>query len=47
MALDELEAAAEAATFSPEDEQDKRLDGQAICLISKATKEEDPRHKLP
>lgn len=28
--LDELETVAEAATFGLEDEQDKRLDGQAI-----------------
>lgn len=45
--LDELETVAEAATFGLEDEQDKRLDGQAIRLIGKAIKEEDPRRKLP
>ncbi|EHF0143956.1 hypothetical protein IFX61_003326 [Escherichia coli] len=45
--LDELETVAEAATFGLEDEQNKRLDGQAIRLIGKAIKEEDPRRKLP
>lgn len=45
--LDELETVAEAATFGLEDEQDKRLDGQAIRLIGRAIKEEDPRRKLP
>lgn len=45
--LDELETVAEAATFGLEDERDKRLDGQAIRLIGKAIKEEDPRRKLP
>ncbi len=45
--LDELETVAEAATFGLEDEQDKRLDGQAIRLIGKAIKHEDPRRKLP
>ncbi|MCO1333156.1 hypothetical protein MO867_02265 [Microbulbifer sp. OS29] len=45
--LDELETVAEAATFGLEDESSKRLDGQAIRLIGKAIKEEDPRRKLP
>ncbi|HAE8194411.1 TPA: hypothetical protein ACPWZ0_001291 [Salmonella enterica subsp. enterica serovar Vietnam] len=45
--LDELETVAEAATFGLEDEDSKRLDGQAIRLIGKAIKEEDPRRKLP
>jgi hypothetical protein len=45
--LDELETVAEAATFGLEDEKNKRLDGQAIRLIGKAIKEEDPRRKLP
>ncbi len=45
--LDELETVAEAATFGLEDDDAKRLDGQAIRLIGKAIKEEDPRRKLP
>lgn len=45
--LDELETVAEAATFGLEDDDSKRLDGQAIRLIGKAIKEEDPRRKLP
>lgn len=45
--LDELETVAEAATFGLEDDDTKRLDGQAIRLIGKAIKEEDPRRKLP
>ena len=45
--LDELETVAEAATFSLEEDDAKRLDGQAIRLIGKAIKEEDPRRKLP
>lgn len=44
--LDELETVAEAATFGLEDDDSKRLDGQAIRLIGKAIKEEDPRRKL-
>ncbi|MFV2066498.1 MAG: hypothetical protein ACC645_05920, partial [Pirellulales bacterium] len=46
-ALDELETAAEAATYGLEVEEMKRLDGRAIKLIGKAIKEEDPRGKLP
>lgn len=45
--LDELETVAEAATFGIEHDDTKRLDGQAIRLIGKAIKEEDPRRKLP
>jgi hypothetical protein len=45
--LDELETVAEAATFGLEQDDAKRLDGQAIRLIGKAIKEEDPRRKLP
>ncbi|WP_079444725.1 hypothetical protein [Pseudomonas veronii] len=45
--LDELETVAEAATFGMEQDDAKRLDGQAIRLIGKAIKEEDPRRKLP
>jgi hypothetical protein len=45
--LDELETVAEAATFGLEQDDTKRLDGQAIRLIGKAIKEEDPRRKLP
>ena len=46
--LDELETVAEAAAFGlDEDENNKRLDGQAIRLIGKAIKEEDPRKKVP
>ncbi|HEH9403996.1 TPA: hypothetical protein SIA26_001462 [Aeromonas bestiarum] len=45
--LDELETVAEAATFGLEHDDAKRLDGQAIRLIGKAIKEEDPRRKLP
>jgi hypothetical protein len=45
--LDELETVAEAATFGLEQDDTKRLDGQAIRLIGKAIKEEDPRSKLP
>ncbi|MBS1803689.1 MAG: hypothetical protein JST28_09995 [Acidobacteria bacterium] len=45
--LDELETAAEAATFGLEREDLKYLDGRAIKLLGKAIKEEDPRRKLP
>ena len=45
--LDELETAAEAATYGLEVEDMKYLDGRAIKLIGKAIKEEDPRGKLP
>ncbi len=45
--LDELETVAETATFGLELDDSKRLDGQAIRLIGKAIKEEDPRRKLP
>lgn len=45
--LDELETAAEAATFGLESDQLKKLDGRAIKLMGKAIKEEDPRRKLP
>jgi hypothetical protein len=45
--LDELETVAEAATFGLEQDDAKRLDGQAIRLIGKAIKEEDPRRALP
>ncbi|NLX97799.1 MAG: hypothetical protein GXY83_16670 [Rhodopirellula sp.] len=47
IALDELETAAEAATYGLEVEEMKYLDGRAIKLIGKAIKEEDPRGKLP
>ncbi|MBD2198564.1 MULTISPECIES: hypothetical protein [Calothrix] len=47
IALDELETAAEAATYGLEDEDIKHLDGRAIKLMGKAIKEEDPRRKLP
>ena len=47
IALDELETAAEAATYGLETEAEKQLDGRAIKLIGKAIKEEDPRGKLP
>jgi hypothetical protein len=47
IALDELETAAEAATYGLEVEDMKYLDGRAIKLIGKAIKEEDPRGKLP
>ncbi len=45
--LDELETVAEAATFGLEQDEAKRMDGQAIRLIGKAIKEEDPRRALP
>lgn len=45
--LDELETVAEAATFGLERDEASQLDGQAIRLIGKAIKEEDPRRKLP
>ncbi|MFT6905893.1 MAG: archaellum component FlaC [Oleiphilaceae bacterium] len=45
--LDELETAAEAATFGLEGDDLKRLDGRAIKLLGQAIKEEDPRRKLP
>jgi len=45
--LDELETVAEAATFGLERDETSQLDGQAIRLIGKAIKEEDPRRKLP
>lgn len=45
--LDELETAAEAATYGLEREDLKYLDGRAIKLLGKAIKEEDPRRKLP
>jgi len=45
--LDELETAAEAATFGLEREELTYLDGRAIKLLGKAIKEEDPRRKLP
>jgi hypothetical protein len=47
IALDELETAAESATYGLETEAEKALDGRAIKLIGKAIKEEDPRGKLP
>ncbi|HVA48998.1 MAG TPA: hypothetical protein VNH11_21730 [Pirellulales bacterium] len=47
IALDELETAAEAATYGLEVGDLKYLDGRAIKLIGKAIKEEDPRGKLP
>lgn len=45
--LDELETAAEAATYGLEGNALKRLDGRAIKLMGQAIKEEDPRRKLP
>ena len=45
--LDELETAAEAATYGLESDDLKKLDGRAIKLMGKAIKEEDPRRKLP
>ena len=45
--LDELETVAEAATFGLEADAERHLDGQAIRLIGKAIKEEDPRARLP
>lgn len=45
--LDELETAAETATFGLDDTDIKHLDGRAIKLMGKAIKEEDPRRKLP
>ena len=45
--LDELETVAEAATFGLERDEASQLDGQAIRLIGKSIKEEDPRRKLP
>lgn len=45
--LDELETVAEAASFGLENDDAQRLDGQAIRLIGKAIKEEDPRRRLP
>lgn len=45
--LDELETAAEAATFGLDSTDIKHLDGRAIKLMGKAIKEEDPRRKLP
>jgi len=45
--LDELETAAEAATYGLEPSEIKYLDGRAITFIGKAIKEEDPRKKLP
>ena len=45
--LDELETVAETATFGLEQDEAKQLDGQAIRLIGRAIKEEDPRRKLP
>jgi hypothetical protein len=45
--LDELETAAEAATYGLESDQLKKLDGRAIKLMGKAIKEEDPRRKMP
>lgn len=45
--LDELETAAEAATYGLEGDDLKRLDGRAIKLMGQAIKEEDPRRKLP
>jgi len=47
IALDELETAAEAATYGLEADDVKRLDGRAIKLLGKAIKEEDPRKRLP
>ncbi|WP_137179171.1 hypothetical protein [Roseomonas sp. AR75] len=45
--LDELETAAEAATYGLDATDIKHLDGRAIKLMGKAIKEEDPRRKLP
>lgn len=45
--LDELETAAEAATYGLNSGDLKHLDGFAIKLIGKAIKEEDPKRKLP
>lgn len=45
--LDELETVAEAATFGIDRDDACQLDGEAIRLIGKAIKEEDPRRKLP
>ncbi|WP_316237048.1 hypothetical protein [Bradyrhizobium sp. SZCCHNR1015] len=45
--LDELETAAETATFGLDSTDIKHLDGRAIKLMGKAIKEEDPRRKLP
>jgi hypothetical protein len=45
--LDELETAAEAATYGLEQQDMKPLDGRAIKMIGTAIKEEDPRKKLP
>ena len=45
--LDELETAAEAATYGLDASDIKHLDGRAIKLMGKAIKEEDPRRKLP
>ncbi|GAB4542685.1 MAG: hypothetical protein Tsb0014_35680 [Pleurocapsa sp.] len=47
IALDELETAAEAATYGLDSQDIKHLDGKAIKLMGKAIKEEDPRRKLP
>ena len=47
IALDELETAAESATYGLESQDIKHLDGKAIKLMGKAIKEEDPRRKLP
>lgn len=45
--LDELETVAEAATYGLDRDDACQLDGEAIRLIGKAIKEEDPRRKLP
>ncbi|NIY94381.1 hypothetical protein [Vibrio diazotrophicus] len=45
--LDELETVAEAATYGIDRDDACQLDGEAIRLIGKAIKEEDPRRKLP
>ena len=47
LVLDELETIAEAASFGLEDDDTKRLDGQAIRLIGRAIKEEDHRKNFP
>ena len=47
IALDELETAAESATYGLDSQDIKHLDGKAIKLMGKAIKEEDPRRKLP
>ncbi|WP_448216910.1 hypothetical protein [Endozoicomonas sp. 2B-B] len=47
LVLDELETIAEAASFGLEDDDTKRLDGQAIRLIGRAIKEEDHRRNFP